>query len=130
MYGHGDVRPDGISSNSVDLVEVVIQHCCFQLDTHAQPTPADGKMYMQDIVVEYCTTLLQKAVDQASLRGAKLQPEDILFLLRKVLCRYSVHDMEPYISQPEQRFLQLGNPTGRYCTGSAEVCQRERAACS
>ena len=38
---------------------------------------------MQDIVIDYCSSLMQKAVDQASLRGNKLQAEDILFLMRK-----------------------------------------------
>ena len=38
----------------------------------------------QDIVIDFCSNLLHKAVDQAALRGTKLQPEDVMFLLRKV----------------------------------------------
>ena len=39
---------------------------------------------MQDIVVEYVTAMAHTGMDQASGRqGGKLQPEDILFLVRK-----------------------------------------------
>ena len=35
-------------------------------------------------MVEYATHLLQQASDHASQRGGKIQPEDLLFLVRKV----------------------------------------------
>jgi len=58
MYGHGDVEPGFLRSDTVDLVE--------------------------EIVVEYCSTLMRKSLEQGALRGAKgLNVEDILFVLRK-----------------------------------------------
>lgn len=58
MYGHGDVEPNYLRSDTVDLVE--------------------------DIAVDYCSSLMRKAMDQGAMRGAKgLNFEDILFVLRK-----------------------------------------------
>ena len=37
----------------------------------------------QDIIVDYATTMAHIAMDQATGRGGKLQPEDFLYLVRK-----------------------------------------------
>jgi hypothetical protein len=39
---------------------------------------------MQDIVVDYVTTMAHTAMDQAVGQGRKLLPEDFLYLVRKV----------------------------------------------
>ena len=38
---------------------------------------------LQDITVEYVTTMMHNAMDQAQARG-KLSTEDVIFLVRKV----------------------------------------------
>jgi transcription initiation factor TFIID subunit 13 len=58
MYGHGDVEPGSLRGDTVDLVE--------------------------EIVVDYCSCLMRKAMEQGALRGSKaLITDDILFVLRK-----------------------------------------------
>lgn len=40
---------------------------------------------VQDIAIDYCSNIMKKAVDQSAQRGLRnIQPEDILFILRKV----------------------------------------------
>ena len=70
----------------------------------------------QDIVVEYATAMAHVGMDQASGRqGGKLQPEDLLFLVRKARPRtpHALHACVCACVHPVIHCL-LGLQQGRY----------------
>ena len=54
----------------------------------------------QDIIVDYATTMAHVAMDQATGRGGKLQPEDFLYLVRKASL---MHWVSSVLDQPGMR---------------------------
>ena len=49
------------------------------------PLSLTPRLLCQDIVVDYASTLAHKALAGAAGKGGRMQPEDLLYLLRKVL---------------------------------------------
>ncbi len=80
MYGYGDAPTP--YKETVDLVEVRARLCA----SHSLLLNRDPRARAaQDIVVEYASTLAHTALAGAAGKGGRMLPEDLLFLLRKVL---------------------------------------------
>jgi Transcription initiation factor IID, 18kD subunit len=127
------------------------QHICTKevLTERQMGNPAGGltawcgvlmtHIYPQDIVVDYVTTMMHKAMDESAKRG-KLATEDLVYLVRKVqtpskllapatcICTV-VQVWRKWIS--DQEFPRVGAWTAHMslcCAGPTEVWPREGAA--
>ena len=104
MYGYGDEETP--YQATVDLLEVCLLPCtdlwrisswitltCLHMnyDMEAAVTKQTMRaMCLQEIVVDYVTTMGHIAMDQAGHQGRRLLPEDFLYLVRKASCT-SIH---------------------------------------